>query len=112
MTIHERMIKHREELGLNVTDMANRIGITPKLLLILEDGGYTLPSIVRDHIRKEYGFTKRECEELLPINLRPHGGDYEPNRYLDPIRAYSIPEKVKPEVLQKTIKNYENMLRL
>lgn len=76
-----KLIKHREELGLTIWQMAKRLGLTERLIEILENDGETMPLIIAKRIMPEYGLSREEGELLLPINMRPHGSDYEPNRY-------------------------------
>lgn len=51
------------------------------MMEILEAGAVTTPKLVV-RIAQEYGLTDLEAEELMPLHMRPHGGDYEPDRYV------------------------------
>lgn len=80
MTVREKMVAWREESGLDRKWMAKRIGCSKDLLGMVELGEVTHPAIAR-RIGEAYHLTELETEELMPKNHRPHGGDYEPDRY-------------------------------
>ena len=82
MTTREKMVKYREDHGIDIPTMANRCRISSYLMEILEEGAVTTPKLV-PQIAKEYELTDLEAEELMPLHMRPHGGDYEPDRYVE-----------------------------
>lgn len=81
MTTREKMVKFRESKGLDIRDMAYRCRIGPRLMEILEEGGVTTPRLV-PQIAEQYGLTELEAEDLMPEHMRPHGPDYDPDRYV------------------------------
>lgn len=81
MTTREKMVKFRESKGLDIRDMAYRCRIGPTLMEILEEGGVTTPKLV-PQIAEQYGLTELEAEDLMPEHMRPHGPDYDPDRYV------------------------------
>ena len=81
--ISQKLIDHRKELELSIYQMAKKVGVASRLIDVLETDGYTLPGIIFNKIMPEYGLTLEEGELLLPENMRPHGNDYEPKRYLN-----------------------------
>lgn len=82
MTTREKMIKYRTDYGIDIQTMARQCRISSYLLTILEEGAVTTPKLV-PQIAKAYGLTELEAEELMPLHMRPHGGDYEPDRYVE-----------------------------
>lgn len=84
------MIAYRERLRLTLKDMSEESGVSEQLLDILENGGTTTTKIAK-RVAKAYRLTDEQAELLLPLNLRPNGGDYDPLRYMDQkdIRALS-----------------------
>lgn len=80
MTVRERMIAWRERFGVSRDQVAKEIGCSKDLLGMVEHGEVTHPSIAH-RIGAAYGLSELETEELMPKNYRPHGGDYEPDRY-------------------------------
>ena len=81
MTTREKMVKFRTDHNLSILDMARRCRISSYLMEILEEGAVTTPKLV-PQIAEAYGLDELEAEELMPEHLRPHGDDYEPNRYV------------------------------
>lgn len=91
----EKMVEFREKYGLSIRQMAEICGTSSDILGMVEKGDVTHPKIV-ERIRKGYKLTDLEAEELLPINRRPHGGDYDPDRYvteIDPTMTAIIPKQ-------------------
>lgn len=91
----EKMVEFREKYGLSIQQMANICGTSTDILGMVEKGEVTHPKIV-ERIRKGYKLTDLEAEELLPIHRRPHGGDYEPDRYVvefDPTMTTIMPKQ-------------------
>lgn len=85
--LRERMIAYRTQRRLSRYRMAERCKCSERLIFILEEeAGVTAPNIAK-RVAKEYGLTELEAEELMPINRRPNGGDYDPDRYLHEIRT-------------------------
>ena len=84
MNTREIMVHKRKELGLSTKQMAlYRYGISEVLLKMIENGAVTHPEIAQK-IQKVVGLSDLQTEELIPLHRRPHGGDYEPNRYVAP----------------------------
>ena len=75
------MIETRKQMGLSIPDMARKCEIGSYLLQMIEVGAVTTPKLV-PQIAEQYGLTELESEELIPEHMRPHGDDYEPNRYV------------------------------
>ena len=95
--LRERMIKRREKYRISRKKMALKCGCSEKLLQIIEEeDGVTRPNIAK-RIGLAYGLTELEIEELMPINYRPHGGDYEPDRYLHEIHTTLDPDRALKE---------------
>ena len=82
MSVREKMKQWREQRGIDIRMAARGCRISARLLSMLEEGEVTAPGIV-ERVAKYYGLTDLEAEELLPLCRRPHGGDYEPDRYED-----------------------------
>lgn len=94
MTIQEKMIEYRTTHNINIEDIAKNCHVSLKLLNILESGGVTHPKLAKV-IGKAYGLDDLEIEELMPINYREHGPEYNPDKYkerIDP-RDMKIPPK-------------------
>lgn len=91
MTTREKMNKFRTDHNLSIPDMAKRCRISSYLLQLLEDGAVTTPKLV-PQIAEEYELTELEAEELMPEHMRPHGNDYDPDRYVlnEPISSRVI----------------------
>ena len=83
MATREKMIKYRTDYGISLPEMSKICGVSSYLLQILEDGGVTTPKLV-PQIASAYGLSELEAEELMPEHMRPHGNDYDPERYVDP----------------------------
>lgn len=84
MTARETMIHKRKEMGFSTKYMAlYQYGISEVLLKMIENGAVTHPDIARK-IQKVIGLSDLQTEELIPLHRRPHGGDYDPNRYVAP----------------------------
>lgn len=84
MTTREIMVHKRKELGLNAKEMAlYRYGISEVLLKMIEAGEVTHPEIAKK-IQRTLELTDLQTEELIPVHRRPHGGDYDPDRYVYP----------------------------
>lgn len=75
------MIERRESFSLTREQMAKKLGISSKLLEMLEtdDQCVTHPTFV-DRISKAYRLTKTQRTAMLPENHRP-GPNYDPDRY-------------------------------
>lgn len=82
MNTREIMIHKRKSLGLSAKEMAlYHYGISTVLLKMIENGAVTHPEIAKK-IQRVLKLTDLQTEELIPLNRRPHGGDYDPNRYV------------------------------
>lgn len=81
MTVREKMVYIRERRGLSKKQMAGYCGVSETLLGMVEGWAVTHPNAVR-RIQVAYGLNNLEAEELLPMNRRPHGGDYDPDRFV------------------------------
>lgn len=81
MTTREKMVKFRTDYGVSLLDMAKQCKISTYLLDLLENGAVTTPKLV-PQIASAYGLSELEAEELMPEHMRPHGDDYEPDRYV------------------------------
>jgi transcriptional regulator with XRE-family HTH domain len=96
MNVREKMKAFRESKGLSKKQMARKCGMSEVLLGIVETAGCTHPNIV-SRIQKQYELTDLEAEELLPLHRRPHGGDYDPDRYVPNDFEYQrLPEHENP----------------
>ena len=81
MNTREIMVHMRKQFGLSAKEMAlQRYGISEVLLKMIENGAVTHPEIAKK-IQNVLGLTDIQTEELLPVHRRPHGGDYDPDRY-------------------------------
>ena len=76
------MIEFRKMRDVSLNVMAKACECSSGLLRMLEEdrNSVTHPRIAR-RIAKAYKMTAEQAENLLPINYRPHGGDYDPDRY-------------------------------
>ena len=83
MTAQEKVKQWRKDHGLTVEQMARQLHISEMLMTIIEDGGTTHPQAA-ERFQNLCGLTDLETEELVPVHLRPHGGDYDPERFLAP----------------------------
>ncbi len=84
MTVREIMVHKRKTFGLSTKEMAlQKYGISEVLLKMIENGAVTHPEIAKK-IQNTLGLTDLQTEELLPLHRRPHGGDYDPDRYAIP----------------------------
>lgn len=83
MIAQEKVKRWRVDHGLTIAQMARQLRISETLLYIVEDGGVTHPRVA-ERFQKLCGLTDLEAEGLIPVHLRPHGGDYDPERYLAP----------------------------
>lgn len=81
MTARERIIATRKKMKVTQKGMAKLLHISQWLLDTIESGGVTHPNIVK-RIQDMCGLTNRQAEELLPLCRRPHGGSYDPDRYV------------------------------
>lgn len=79
------MIKFRKDHNLPYDYISQKTGVSVHLLTMIEDGQVTHPLIV-ESLQKFYKLTKREAEELLPKNRRKHDPEYEPDKYVIPVR--------------------------
>ena len=77
------MVKYRSDNQIDIRTMAERCRISMGLLRMLEEGEVSAPSIAQ-RVGEAYGLTELETEDLMPLNYRLHGGDYEPDRYVEP----------------------------
>ena len=83
MDARQYMIQIRERKNRTIKQMADLIGISEGLLRMIEEGAVTHPQIVLA-IQNTYTLTDMQAEELLPVNRRPNGGEYDPDRYVLP----------------------------
>lgn len=83
-TAREKMQKWREKRGLSYADISQRCGVSAGLISCIEGGWVTHPNIV-SKLQKVYKLTDLQSEELLPEHRRPHGNDYEPDRYVEKV---------------------------
>lgn len=81
MEVREKMRDYRKGLGLTVRQMARMCHISETLMGMVENGYVTHPKIAA-RIQEKYGLTDLEAEELVPVIHRPHGGGYDPERYV------------------------------
>lgn len=86
MTTREKMTDIRIRNSYTMKDLAAKCKCSESLLGMIESGDVTHPRIVK-RIAKVYSLTNLEAEELLPINYRKHGGEYDPDRYKDMFAA-------------------------
>jgi transcriptional regulator with XRE-family HTH domain len=90
------MREYRKSHSLSKKQMARKCGMSEVLLGIVEAGGYTHQNIV-SRIQMQYELTDLEAEALLPLHRRPHGGDYDPDRYVPNDFEYQrLPEHENP----------------
>ena len=82
MTTREKMIKYRTDYKISIPSMAQQCHISSYLLQLLEDGAVTTPKLV-PQIASAYGLSELEAEDLMPEHMRPHGNDYEPDRFVN-----------------------------
>lgn len=85
MTAREKMIAFRKKYNDDYDLLSRKCNVSARLIEMIENGHVTHLNIV-ERIRKVYHLTNLEAEELLPINRRKHGGDYDPDRYFVPER--------------------------
>lgn len=104
MTVREKMIEFRRNNNLTIKNVADMSRVSERLIEILEEGGTTTPKLV-PQIAKVYGLDELESEELMAEHLRPHGNDYDPMRYVDPV---DIPASLVDNV-EMLKKLYENV---
>lgn len=71
---------------------AKRIGISEGLLFRVLHGYPTHPNIAKK-IADICGLDELEAEELMPENRRPHGGCYEPDKYVRDADVFRLPLK-------------------
>ena len=81
LNTREKMIQCRKDRHVSIPDMAQRCRISSYLLQLLEDGAVTTPKLV-PQIAEAYNLSELEAEELMPEHMRPHGDDYDPDRYV------------------------------
>lgn len=81
MDVRQKMVANRERMGLTVEDMSAKCHVSKRLLRLVEKGEVTVPGLAL-MIAKAYKITARQAEELMPINRRVHGGDYDPDRFV------------------------------
>ena len=85
MTAREKMIAFRKKHNDDYDFLSHKCNVSARLIEMIENGHVTHPNIV-ERIKKVYHLTNLEAEELLPLNRRKHGGDYDPDRYFVPER--------------------------
>ena len=81
MDVYEKMRAYRDEHYITLAKMSRRINVPECILVIAENGGVTHPNFVK-RIQKGYKLTSDEAECLLPECRRPHGKNYDPDRYV------------------------------
>ena len=79
-TVRQKMVRRREHGGITIQQMAKKCRISEGLMRMIEEGEVTHP-VIAQRIARRYRLTELEAEELMPLNRRPHGGDYDPDRY-------------------------------
>lgn len=89
------LIEMRKKRGLNIYEMADICGVSVTVLAYVEDGEVTHPKIVKK-IQRGYGLTDDQAELLLPINRRPHGGQYDPDKFV-------VPDPIDPDTIERRI---------
>ena len=80
METRKKMVNYRTRHHKTIKEMADRCKISEALMTMVEEGEVTHPKIVK-RIARVYHITELESEQLMPINHRLHGGDYDPDRY-------------------------------
>lgn len=109
MTTREKMIKWRNEMGVTIKSLSRRSGISETLLGMVEGGQVTHPVIAK-RIQKLYGLTDKEAEELVPKIHRKSDPEYDPDKYVTPVReSFAQParkvrdrEEIDDYLFQKT----------
>ena len=90
MKTREIMIHTRKMMGLSAKKMAmQQYGISEVLLKMIEAGEVTHPEIAKK-IQRTLNLTDLQTEELVPLHRRPHGGDYDPDRYTESDREFAM----------------------
>ena len=79
------MIKFRTDNNLSYEFISQKTYVSPTLIKMVENGQVTHPDIV-ESLRRFYKLTKLEAEELLPKNRRKHDPEYDPDKYVIPVR--------------------------
>lgn len=118
MTTREKMIKWRESKKLSFNDISKLIGISGKLIAMIESGEVTHPKIV-EKIKGFYGFSDNEVEELLPKNRRPSDPNYDPDKYvinISKLQAITMPkqdtiDKYLSDVYSREVKQHQKRSR-
>lgn len=85
MTTREKMINWRIENDIPLRTISHWTGLSETILSMVEAGEVTHPKIV-EKIRRAYHLTEKEAEELLPKNYRKSDPEYDPERYVSPIK--------------------------
>lgn len=83
--LRKYMLDFRDRNHITRKKMAKKCGISETLLAIIERGGVTTPKLAHN-VAKAYRIKGIMAEYLVPEHMRPHGPDYEPDRYVEPNR--------------------------
>lgn len=118
MTTREKMIKWRESKRLSFNDISKLVGISGKLIAMIESGEVTHPKIV-EKIKNFYEFSDNEVEELLPKNRRPSDPNYDPDKYvinISKLQAITMPkqdtiDKYLSDVYSREVKQHQKRSR-
>ena len=92
MNAIDKIINWQNMEQLDDFQAANRIGISESLFFKVIHGYPTHPNIA-NKIADICGLNELEAEELMPKNRRPHGGCYEPDKYVRDVDIFRLPSK-------------------
>jgi len=110
MTTREKMIKWRNDMNVTIKQLSENSGVSQTLLSMVEAGAVTHPLIV-EKIRKAYGLTELEAEELMPKHHRLHGGAYEPDKFKPLDDTYiSRPIVAQSSIIDTYIKEHQDRM--
>ena len=110
MTTREKMIKWRNDMNVTIKQLSENSGVSQTLLSMVEAGEVTHPIIV-EKIRKAYGLTELEAEELMPKHHRKHGGAYEPDKFKPLDDTYiSRPIVAQSSIIDTYIKEHQDRM--
>lgn len=87
--VSERIANAREKSGLTQDEIGRLFGVSSALMDILEESGVTHPKIAKK-IGKRFGLNELDIESIIPLNLRKHGGCYDPDKYRDLVDIYGF----------------------
>ena len=118
MGTREKMIKWRVSKSLSFNDISKLIGISGKLIAMIESGEVTHPKIV-EKIKNFYDFSDNDVEELLPKNRRPSDPNYDPDKYvinISKLQAITMPkqdtiDKYLSDVYSREVKQHQKRSR-